>query len=256
MVDQKYITLMHKEMDLEISAAEKTRLSDYLSNNPEAEEVYQQLLLVKNNLSNVKEIDPPSGLKSGILNEIDRSLYNADNKKETSIIVGRPFFQRRRVQTAFAIAAGIIIGLVLYPLIGYAPQDQNWGTINEITGTIGPHDSIQGQKTQSKKIVVNELQGSIDIRQTRKTILVVFNLSGRDKFDIQLNYDPNILTFFSLQPQSASDIILHHNKNDILITATHAFVLLFSRNSTDHCELNISLLFDREAVHRTTFIIN
>jgi hypothetical protein len=253
MIDNIYIALMHKEMDQEISDAEKTRLKNYLSKNTEAREVYQQLLLVNKSLSAVEQINAPGGLKSDILNRIDQHLYRADNKKPASILNWQPFFHRRRLQTILAIAAGIVIGMIMYPLIVDFPGDQRWSEAYEITGTIGPNHSVPEEKTQSRKISVNQLQGSIDIRQTRDIIKVSVNLSGQHQFETQLHYNPDILTFLSIQPLNATDLNLRHYKNEILISTADAYILLFARNSTDRCELPISLLFKGEPVYRTTF---
>jgi hypothetical protein len=256
MVDEKYIVLMHKDIDDEISAAEKVLLLEYISKNSEAEALYRQLSLVNKSLSDVKEIDPPAGLKPSIIDAIDSERYGQSIKKEASIIEWRSFFQRQRVQMALSIAAGIIIGLVLYPLIGYSPGEHDWDSAVEITGTIGPNDSVQGQKKQSKQVSLNEIQGSIEFTQTRDIIKIGFNFSGQSEYNIRVNYEPNILTILSLQPHNAINIGLHQYRNEIRISATDAFSLLFFRNSMDKCELPVTLLINGKQVYSTLFLIN
>ena len=95
MVDQKYIVLMHKDIDDEISAAERILLLDYISKNSEAETLYQQLILVNKSLSDVKEIDPPAGLKPTIIAAIDPQRYSQNIKKETYINIVRTIYYKQ-----------------------------------------------------------------------------------------------------------------------------------------------------------------
>lgn len=247
---------MHKDIDDEISAAERILLLDYISKNSEAETLYQQLILVNKSLSDVKEIDPPAGLKPTIIAAIDPQRYSQNIKKETYIIEWRSFFQRQRVQMALAIAAGIIIGLVLYPIIGYSPGENDWRSAVDITGTIGPNDSVQGNQKLSKPININELQGSIDFTQTRDIIKIEFNFAGPSKYNIHINYEPSILTVLSLQPQNASNIGLHQDRNEIQLSATDAITLLFLRKAMDNCELPVTLFINGKQVYSTIFSIN
>jgi len=256
MVDQKFIVLMHKDLDGEISAPEKAQLLDYISKNSEAETYYQQLLSVNKSLSNVKEIDPPGELKSTILNTINPNRYSQDIKRESAIIEWRSFFQKQRVQVALAIAAGIMIGLVLYPLIGYSPRESDWRSAAEITGTIGPNDSVQEQKKLSRTVNINKLKGSIDLVQTRDIIKIGFNLSGESSYNIHINYEPDILSVLSMQPQNAMKIGLHQYRNEIRLSAADPFALLFFRKSMDNCELPVTLFIDGKKVYSTLFLIN
>ncbi|TFH01499.1 MAG: hypothetical protein E4H13_04745 [Calditrichales bacterium] len=256
MISQKYITLMQKEIDQEISTAEKAMLSDYLSDNPEADGIYQQLLFVEKKMSQVEQIEAPPELKSNIIKTIDHSRYEVKRADTTSVFTWRLFLQKRRVHMTFAVAAGLVLGLVLYPLIGYPPEEDTWGTVEAISGTIGIYEAVDVHKTQSNTIKTDNLSGSIDIRQSRTTIGVFFNISAREEFDTRLKYNPEVLTFSAIQPQDASDIIFHHDRGTINIKSAHAFVLLFSRKVADRCDLNVSFSADGKPLQWETYTID
>ena len=63
MIEDKYLELIHKKIDGEITEKEKEELFQFLKANPEAEKLYNDLLDISKDLGDIGEIDPSSESK-------------------------------------------------------------------------------------------------------------------------------------------------------------------------------------------------
>ena len=57
MIDEKYLELIHRKIDGDITEDEKDQLFRFLKTNPEAEQLYNDLLEMSKDLGGLEEID-------------------------------------------------------------------------------------------------------------------------------------------------------------------------------------------------------
>lgn len=253
MTDAFYIELMHKAIDGEITKKEKSLLDKFLSDNPESERYYRELKLAGQSINNIPVIDPPASLKDDILHQIDKELYSVNKSllHKPGIIDFK--FGGKKLRTAFALAAGLIIGFVLYPLIILSPGSDQEPGIKSIYGTIGLTDSRGIQKIKSFNIDQNHVVGHIDLKQKDKLIWLEFYLESSQGIKTHINYETYSLDLISFQPLDPKPVNFYHSENNIIIDTSHPFILLFNHKSGQPTFIDVSVIFGKKSVQKIQF---
>jgi len=166
-------------------------------------------------------------------------LYRLQKKRLGSILTFSSFFTEKRVRTVLAAAAGLIIGFVLYPFLVQKPGTQYEQHQIDLSGTIGIGEGFPVEEIQSIDIQLNDIQGSIDLKQAENLVWVEFNLVPEDDMSAQLMYDDQILEFIVFQPLDPARINFQHQSKRINVNTSQPFILIFSQIVNQFSTLNV-----------------
>ncbi len=157
MIDTKYLELIHKDIDKEITPAEKEMLVIYLKNNPDAEALYLELIETENLLSGVPDREPDENLKKRILNSIDYNRY-APKTKAPGFVSG--LFRKRKPGFILSFSLGLIAGIILLAALFSNPSLVNIFDQKDISGTMG---LAEFEKVDVFDISADDISGTVEI---------------------------------------------------------------------------------------------
>jgi len=232
---------MHKDIDGNITPEEKSILKDFLTENLEADEMFNELLAVKNNLQKLPEVEPPIDLKDNILSNINTDLYSREKKINGTIIKLNSWFTQRNIKNVLAYAAVFIIGICISALVLFPRTSENYQYLNDVYGTIGANDYEALGVKQFKTVDQLGLSGSLGMKESNNIIWLESNILSDRSFTVQVFYQPKELAFVLFKPLDPEKITFEQSNNILTITTTKPFILSFAQKTKTESHLKIAL---------------
>lgn len=228
MVEEKYIQLIHQEIDGQNSADESKDLQSYLLKNEEASKLYSELNGISHILEKVEVKEPSQNLKKNILNAIQPYGYPT---QETSASPG--FLQNIKsifsIKYGFSFAAGLVAGLILFAIVGNQDFQAPANEISNFYGTMIPKEAGKSMQPASFfEINLDAVNGSVNVKKNNEVVLVELKLTPSHIIDATLHFDETKLGFDGIAKEndfpegsieySVNQIKIRSNsKNDYLI---------------------------------------
>ncbi len=248
MIDEKYIELMNLEIDQVITPDEKIRLHSYLSENKEAREYYDELLLTSDSLNQLPDHEPSENLKKQTINSIDFSKYSPKARHSSIRSYGWVF----KFRYAYTFAAGIIAGLFIYSLFTMGSGNINQ---DDISGTIG---IISNAKT-IEEIPLNfpDMQGTITIKEQGESFWFSIYSNSSQPVDFVITY-PDQVKFENIKPGKSGDINLSSGKNYIKTTnsGSQQYSVMFTKSDITPSPLHFRLLQSGKTLYTCELSLN
>ncbi len=247
MIDKKYIELMNREIDHFITTGEKNDLHQYLSDNREAREYYDDLLSTSHALNQIPETDVPENLARRIINLIDFSRYQNNSQKKRS----HNFIPGFNLRYAFTFAAGLLAGILIYTL--FTVTSQNFSS-NDLSGTIGIGKTITLREIP---ININDIQGDISLREQNDLYLFEISLNSTSLVDLTVSY-PHQLKLENLKPGVPGRVSLITAGNVIKAanTGPQQYTFSFTYNGIDPPPVNIEISRSGKKLFEYEFDLN
>ncbi len=237
MIDKQYIELMNKEIDGLLSVPESEELKNYLNQNKEAEKYFAELKVSVELLSRLPDEEPGRNLKQFILNSIDKNKYSFN--KPAKIKIFSPFQKFLKPRFTFALAAGILIGIVLYPLLFTV---QNNKMKNNLSGTMGVNENI----TELNNVTFNNSLASckIILYKTNKEYWFKTNLIVKDNYTLKINFNPLDFVLDNVSASGNGELKINKKENAVTISGedNSIFRLYFNRINLIPANFRISLI--------------
>ena len=248
MIDEKYIELINKDIDKEITQKEKDLLESYLKSNPEAQNLYDELVSSESLLDKLPDNDPSVNLKKQILNSIDKDRYSPVKKESTfSNFIHQTLFQTK-YKIAFTFTLGLLAGLLIFSLFFSNQTTEN----NNIYGTVG----INSEVIKSIPVEASNIGGKLDIKWINNNLGLDFSLNSPEQYNLALKFNPDKTKFDNISFYGKNKIKLDSEEDMLKLSESgnHNYMLLFSleREMTVNFNLQISrggnLIFEKDIV--------
>ncbi len=185
MSDEKYIELINKKIDGQLTTDEEQILNSYLVTHPNSGDYSKDLRRAMELLENLDELNPPPALKNNIMNAVDPALYSRNNTLKRENFSWSLLFQPApRISLAFA--AGLLIGIFMFSL-----YDNNYTLDNkDIYGTIGLAN--RNHYTVLNQIPLKNAQatGLLTIKKSTANLIADINLQNMFVGELTVEYDP------------------------------------------------------------------
>ncbi|HYQ87579.1 MAG TPA: hypothetical protein VES59_10085 [Bacteroidota bacterium] len=243
MIEERYITLIHREVDGLNSAEESSDLRSYLSHDSGASDFYQDILKLSNMLGAVPLVEPPLNLKKRILNSI--AAHQPSGKQNLVSAMATQLVQSLRIHRsyAFVFASGLAIGIIGFSLLdGGSPPNQR-ESISNLSGTMtrtGPFPGLtvcdQGEMS------AGDVQGQVTLRGSRDLLLVELQVKGGRDVDVALEFAENDVGFSSFSQQNPEPDNLKMEPNSVRVgnAGGNQYTLIFSRKSQRAVPIKVS----------------
>lgn len=253
MIDEKYIELIHKDIDGIIRPEEQEMLKAYLNENPEAQTLYRELQQTVQMLNQVEEIEPPANLKKSIMKSIDANKRKTRRWKAASVSV----ISRLFAKPAYAFAGGMVAGLLFYGVVVENMIQKYSPDTNGLHGTIGISEDIDGKKAQTEPVTLPEIKGTLSLWQAENAVWVEANLTTPYECDIILEYDPTQIRF-EVMPMQGSYAILENSDQFVRINGSGEmrYNIFFTRLSQNPVPVNIKLFISGTERYHHQFMID
>ncbi len=246
MIDPKYIELIHRRLDGEITPAENTELTSHLAASTEAHALYEHLSQTFKVVASVPPVDPPSDLKAEVLASIGRAPHHAAAPQRSLREVMLSVFTPR---LSYGLAAGVLLGIAIGTIGSRGLGSHNSIDPSSLAGTITSgaipkesrridNDSFQNDRFTGR-VTVDDVQGAIWVRlEIESGDDVTMNLSMGDRAWTLKGFAQSSPIQNALGTTGSGLYLTHHGKN------AYVFVL----ESTDQLAPVLSLRLDCQGV--------
>jgi hypothetical protein len=245
----KYIELINKEISGDITPEESERLQRYLRDEPDARRIYRELHRTVDLLGAIDDVEPPAHLKQHIMNSVDFSRYRAG---EPGLVLG---FARRvkrlslRPGFAYAFAAGVAVGLVIFSVFLSRPWGRQPAELRDLYATIGmTHQDVDFHTMESVPLDLPEAQGQIDLMRLADLLVLEVQLSGTRLYEVRLSYDPAEVRFNGLRPDAGRSLLSKVEVGRVSASGSgdSRFRLSLTKTAESALDINLELLISGE----------
>lgn len=193
---EKYLELMHAELDGEASDEDLVALREYLSSNPEAQKVHSELAKLTAVLNQVEMVETPGDLHTNILEALPPR-----RSEPGSVLRMRPWPLRiPQIQFGYALAAGLLLGAIL---TGFTLKSTSTVENSDFYGTMTARkDAPHSVAAEQMKLDAPDLGGSVALSQSGSKAMIVFDLSAGQPVEVEVGFESSQASFegFSQQP--------------------------------------------------------
>lgn len=183
MIEEKYLELIHAELDGELPDEQRADLSRYLLANPEARALRDELRRVCAALDGIEPVEPPRGLREAIIEAIA-------TRRPARIGLGarrRPAAIPAALRYAAAFAGGLLFSAIAFQ-VGFESRD-GLG-VSELVGTMtasGPGSRVV--RADSVRLALEQLEGEVTLYDTGSARVLVFDLAPQRAIEVVTAYD-------------------------------------------------------------------
>jgi len=241
MIKSKIIKLINRQLDGELSEKEAAQLSQYLKQDQEMQQFFNEQERMISYLNAVPEVDPPSDLKETIISGITEPANPESGKNKIPVFEIQSWFTRNRLRIIISHAALLIIGFSLSAYLIHPSQPQRVLDISQLSGTIGLEQENLVEPDFGQTYNLKIYSGQIDLKQNQTQVWITFKISPEMVFKTQLIYDASQLHFQVFMPSRTENISLQTTENILSISASGSFILLFKRIINQKSEVQIEI---------------
>jgi hypothetical protein len=202
MKDDRYIELINKEISGDITPREMAELSRYLSDYPDARKMRRELHRASELLSEVGDVEPPPHLKHHIMNSVDFSRYRTKARQPVMEFLGRVRHLSLRPRLAYAFAAGVAFGLVLFSVLLSDSWDRYSPDLGDLYATIGVGKDADFRRIERLPLDLPEVSGRVDLMRSADLLILDVSLASTRPYEVRVLYDPAEARFNGLLPES------------------------------------------------------
>ena len=243
MTDEKYLDLLNREIDGVNSQKDSSKLKEYLVKNPEAQELYNELVTVSDVLKKVRVIEPSPNLRKNILNAIPSSKYAVKEKESSLKSLMSALFFRYKMQYAYAFVAGLMVGVVVYSF--FATDKHPPSDLTTLYGTmLSPETSEGFQIADVVEIDLDEIAGTVTMKYSKGVVLAEVDLESQKETEIVLEFDENDIRFHSFGQLNSAKNEITVDKNSVGLTNTgeNTYVIFFEDKTQSITPMTVKIL--------------
>lgn len=242
MTREKYLDLIHREIDGANTPKETAKVKAYLAKDPRAQKLYNDLVAVSNMLSKASVIKPSPNLRKIILNSIPSGKYAVGKSRSPLKLVLNTLFVGYKVQYAYAFAAGLIFGVVVYSF--FITDKNSSSEISTLYGTMLSREASASLETADhSKINLDQVTGTVATKYSRGLIVVELNLRAEPGLEIVIEYDENDLGFggFGQSEDARNTIIVDKNRVRLTSLDENSYILIFRDKTESVTPINVKI---------------
>lgn len=179
----KYVELIHAEVDGKATDNELSTLREYLGSHPEAQEVRADLAKLTNVLSQVEQVETPSDLHTSILAALPprRPVLETVARNSSPWRSRIPF-----IRYGYALAAGLLIGAAL---TGIAFRSLTPLEKSDMYGTLAARqNAARYDAVGQTSLDYPDLGGSIQLSRSGSNSMIVFDLHSQKAVEVQVRF--------------------------------------------------------------------
>ena len=220
MIDERYVELINKELDGFNTESESKELQRFLSENDEALQYYDELRRAASALKRVEHVEPPSFLRTHILNSV-KSLPVPVRSGFGWVNTVQDLFRRRAsVKYGVVFATGLCIGILLFAIVGPWRRD-GMPPASKVSGSM-----VSRSETSRLQLIDSVTLDGSGFRSLFKTfrgdgtITVDCAVAAGENLRLELSPNPYELKFVAFNRLEGTDIDMRAEGEKVILTGT------------------------------------
>ncbi len=236
MTEKQLLEAIHKEIDGELTEAEKVRLHEHLANDAQAQRLHRDLKRMSEALAQITPETPSVNLKKRIMNAIPRYRYAPQAKSFAKLFFPGLKFH---FKYAYIFLFGLAIGAVVTTVVINKTQPLNPA---EVSGSL-MNPSEQPVLVKQFNFNQENLSGTIAIKTNSNFVFTEINLRSSAELDIRLEFNAQHLDFNGANNLQTERMQLIREANLLQLRgATVSGTLMFLRKTGTESGLRLIVL--------------
>lgn len=263
MIPERYIELIHQEVDGGNSPEESRTLQAFLADHAEARALLDDLRRLDGILGRVDQVEPPPGLKASILAALPeeapavapvaapaRPAVRSSSWGSLRETLAAFFAPRPMLAFAYTFALGALVGIGVFTLAGRGDVVPS----SDLVGAIGVGDDALQEAGVAFR--AEGFEGAVASSRRESAYVLTFNVDADEATDLQISYDPSVWSMMGYRAysgESGPDVDIREGRVTIRVDARHQLDVMLRRRVASENGLQLSLLRAGEALYDTTF---
>ncbi|MCG3118328.1 MAG: hypothetical protein ALAOOOJD_00507 [bacterium] len=244
MSSDKYIELIHREIDGLNSPAESAQLRDELAANPEARQFYDEMQATASLLQEVKAVEPPAHLPHVIMNRLPANRYGASSQASWWAGLREWLEVKFNFNYVYAFAGGLAVGVALFALFSQTTLPSL--DSDQLTGTMIQRDDKEALQT-IKNLEINRegVTGKIEVKQSVEMVRAELRLDSAQPIELTISFDDQQFGFTSLtmlDDSALGEAILIPNAVQLTHAGQKRYAVVFTKKDRGASKLEIKMV--------------
>jgi hypothetical protein len=246
-MEEKYLQLIHQELDGANSPDERAELEAYLATHPEARKVYEEMIALSEKLKQVPMTEPPANLTYRVMAEIasaqPRTRTSTAGSWLTTILND---FRTWKWRYALSFSAGLAMGFVVLFIVMEKTGDASF-----LRGVMGLKNDVSGfTVTDEAHITLEKASGHVRMETSADFLRVDMRLHAGRALEFRIEYDSSALSFVGLRMTEGEDAGLFQIQSGELRVAHEGdrrYSLIWQRRTASALPLHLRI-FEGQAL--------
>jgi hypothetical protein len=255
-IDAKFVDLINAEIDGSISPEEHIELEAYLAQSDAARAYRNELTNLCEGLDSIEAVSPPPHLKHVILDAVvtSKPARQAMHQRTSSDLFS-DFFGTAPVRYAMSFAAGVILAYTL--LSSEEISRQALDNVADLVGTIAQPETTNSLGiADSIQMTLNELAGSVSLRQSGDMLIIDFDLTSQGPVDIVAAFtDPDIwFNGFAQLESTGTSVAAENGQVTVHMEGQRRYALYLHNSGQEAASVSLHFYANGQLVHEDNLV--
>jgi hypothetical protein len=240
----KYLDMMNKAIDGELTPRERKHLDAYLASDDEANKLFQDLRLIGQQLETIGKEDPSPTMKAGIMNNLPhpRTVKQISSPSIWDSI--SEFFNARpKFRLGYAFFVGLIAGAVIFSIFSGISGDSM--TLKDIQGTLLPAKYLNSlPEGVSDYFAFEKTSGELVFRYGDGILLGELSIRSGEDTEIILSLPRNLIHLTTVSRDIPGSLFIESTEDEIRIqhTGMATYQMLFTDSTRFEGPVNLKIV--------------
>ncbi len=236
MIDERTLELIHGEIDRSNTRRQSRKLEQRMAENPEVRAYFDEMREICGLLNSAAHSEPPTALKTSILNSIPTNLYRTQSKSRDSFAHAFVPTMTVKIGYAFVAVVGVILGVLFY-------RGAQMHTTGVVGTMVSPSLVTSTVPAAELPISIQGATGLISFRSSNQYVLGSLRISCREHLTLTLNYQGEGVDLASISRPGGNDAPMRVEGKSLIIdlSGENDYTLVFQRSDRSPARMSIHL---------------
>jgi len=243
-IDQKYIELIHADIDGELSDAQCSELNDFLEKNEAGRTLRDELSSLCQTISSSAPLDPPPHLKHVLLESIKQEHARTSLADRLMAIFSVP-----TLRYAGAFAAGVLLTLAF---IGSDQASQHaFDDLTGLVGTISENVPEPIFDDGSMNLTIKEIAGIVNLSNAGPILVLDFDLASHDPVRIVADFSDQDVWFngFAQLESDGTSVLAETGQVTLYTEGRRRFAMFLHNTGSNEATINLTFYAGEALIH-------
>jgi len=249
MIDERYLELIHAEIDGEISPSDSVLLQQHLESNPDSKAFFEDMKKISDFFDTADTREPPPQLRADILRLIPGKK---GPKAESSFgLFGLGWLSPVNLKYTTAFATGALVVLAAVSLNSWTGRPSL--EMSDLVGTMTRHEPLAGTTTADRiAIDLDQLTGSVSLQGADSFLVIEFDLNSTQLVEVVTSFDQSKIGFSGVAQleDGPTSVSADEQSVSIMNDGEQQFAIFLNNARDSQAEINLKFFVDGKLIHQ------
>ena len=247
MIDEKYLELIHAEIDGENSRSDSELLRQHLESNPESQAFFEDMKKVSEFFDGVDDREPPPQLRADILKSISKPRTDGSFG-----LFGLGWLSPVNLRYATAFATGALVVLAAVSLDSWT--DRSPLEMSDLVGTMTRHESLAGASTADRiALDLEQITGSVTLQRANSLLVIEFDLNSAQVVEVMASFEGSGIRFSGVAQleDGPTSVTADGHSVSLMNDGEQQYAIFLSNPGDRQAEIELKFFADGKLIHES-----